>query len=281
MTEQEDKKAATAGKTAAQLRGIEEFIAHLEANRDTLQYERYEQTEIKKHPVLKVFSGLETQKKLIDLITQYAVKQITFAIEDEQVVSTIIFKYRKQVAAKDEKPIVGEKVRLFGERLRFAVHGTYYMMLDQNFKDAYVALNGFGGSLAFRFASKMDFWVSGGLAAKNNTPDWSPVELKFRITPLAAALRYYFLEKGKLSAFAGAGANVFLVKDFNPVEDIKTTLIGFNALAGGYYQLSRKVFAQLFLKFNVVQKDLYPDSTLDDPLNLSGLELNLGVGILL
>ncbi len=184
-------------------------------------------------------------------------------------------------AEKEEKPETEEKAGLFGNRLRFAVHGTYYMMLDQNFKDTYVGLSGFGGSLAFRFASKLDFWVSGGLAAKNNTPEWSPVELQFRLTPLAAALRYYFLEKGKLSAFAGAGANVFLVKDMNPIEDIKKTLIGFNALAGGYYKLSRKVFAQLFLKFNMVQKDIYPDSDIDDPLNLSGLELNLGVGILL
>lgn len=79
----------------------------------------------------------------------------------------------------------------------------------------------------------------------------------------------------------GAGPNVFLVKDINPAGDIKTTLIGFNALAGGYYKFSKKMFAQLYLKFNMAQKDLYPDSSLDDPLNLSGLELNLGIGILL
>lgn len=281
LAKQEEKKAEAEGRTAAQLRGIEEFIAHLEANKDTLQYERYEKTEIKKHPTLKVFSGLETQKKLIDLIVQYAVEQITFEIKDEQVVSTITFKTRKQVAMKAEKPIVGEKVQLFGERLRIAIHGTYYMMLDKNFKAAYISLSGFGGSIAFQFAKKMDFWVSGGLAVKNNTPEWSPDELKFRLIPLSAAVRYYFLDKGKLSVFAGAGPNVFLVKDVNPAGDIKTTAIGFNALAGGYYQLSRKVFAQLFLKFNMVQKNLYPDSDLDDPLNLSGLELNLGVGILL
>jgi hypothetical protein len=127
----------------------------------------------------------------------------------------------------------------------------------------------------------MDFWVSGGVAAKNNQPAWSPVEMKFRLTPLAAAVRYYLMEKGKLSAFAGAGANVFLVKDENPIENIKTTVIGFNALAGGYYRLSKKIFGQLYLKFNMASKDVYPDSDLDDPLNLSGLELNLGFGILL
>ncbi|MBU4268004.1 MAG: hypothetical protein KJ808_04050 [Acidobacteria bacterium] len=279
LAKQKVEKAEAEKKTAAQIRGIEEFIAHLEANRETLQYERYEKTKINKQPVLKIFSGLETQKKLIELITQYAVKQITFELKDEQVISTITFKIPERVAKKEEKPAIGEKAGLFGGRLRFAAHGTYYIMLDKNFKDAYVGLSGFGGSLAFRFASKMDFWVSGGLAAKNSTPEWSSEEMKFRLIPLSAAVRYYLLEKGKLSAFAGAGPNVFMVKDVNPAGDIKTTIVGFNALAGGYYQLSRKVFAQLFLKFNLVRKDLYPDSTLDDPLNLSGLELNLGVGI--
>ena len=96
------------------------------------------------------------------------------------------------------------------------------------------------------------------MAAKNNQPEWSPAELKFRMTPLAADLRYFLMEKGKLSAFAGAGASVFLVKDDNPIEEIKATIIGFNAMAGGYYQFSKKIFAQLFVKFNMAQKDVYP-----------------------
>ncbi len=266
-----------AKESVPRLPGIDEFIAYIEANRETLQYESYERTQIKKQPALKILSGLETQKKLIELVLKYDVEKISFELQDERVLSTLVFK----TGVKEEKTVQAEKAPVFGERLRFAVHGTYYVMFDQKFKDAYVSLNGFGGSLAFRFARKMDFWVSGGVAAKNNQPAWSPVEMKFRLTPLAAAVRYYLMEKGKLSAFAGAGANVFLVKDENPIENIKTTVIGFNALAGGYYRLSKKIFGQLYLKFNMASKDVYPDSDLDDPLNLSGLELNLGFGILL
>ena len=222
-----------------------------------------------------IVSGFEclADKKKIRVVNQEEMTKVEAQAKAEQ---------KKAAAApKEEKPVVGEKVRLYGERLRLAVHGTYYMMSDDNYKDTYTALSGFGGSLAFRFASKMDFWVSGGLAAKKNTPEWSPEELKFTLIPLSAAVRYYFVEKDKLSAYVGAGPIVFLVKDLNPVGDIKTTLIGANALVGGNYMLSRKIFAQLFLKFNLAQKDLYPETDLDDPLNLSGLELNLGIGILL
>ncbi len=279
VTTKTEQKWVEQNAAAAQLRGIEEFVAHLEANKEALQYERFEKGTIRKQPALMIYSGLETQKKLIDLVKEYSVDKITFELKDERVISTIIFKTAAKAAVKYEKPEVGEKVRLFGNRLRIAAHGTYYMMLDQNFKDTYVALSGFGGSIAFQFARKMDFWISGGMAAKNNQPEWSPAVLKFKMIPLAADLRYFLMEKGKLSAFAGAGASVFLVTDDNPIEQIKATIIGFNALAGGYYQLSRKIFAQLFLKFNMAQKDIYPDSDLDNPLNLGGLELNLGVGI--
>ncbi len=256
--------------------GIDEFIAYLEANREALGYDRYERTESGRRPAVRIVSSLETQKQLLELLRQYSVAEVSMELKEERVVSTIIFKTPARLPK--ERPARVEKAGLFGGRLSLAVHGTYYMMFDENFKESYVSLGGFGGELAFRLA-KMDIWVSGGLAMKKNTPEWSPDEMKFTLIPLSAALRYYFVEKDKLSAYVGAGPIVFLVKDVNPAGDIKTTLIGANALVGGNYKLSRKLFAQLFVKFNLAQKDLYPESDLDDPLNLTGLEFNLGIGI--
>ncbi|MBN2346313.1 MAG: HlyD family efflux transporter periplasmic adaptor subunit [Candidatus Aminicenantes bacterium] len=262
-----------------QLPGIDAFIAYLEANREALGYDRYERTEIDGRPAVRIVSGLETQKQLLDLVNEYAVAEMGLELKDERVISIVIFKVPERI--RKEKPARVERAGLFGGRLSLAAHGTYYLMLDKNFKEAYVSLAGFGGSLAFRFASKLDFWASGGMAAKNNQPEWSPEELKFRMIPLSAAVRYFLVKQDKLSVFAGAGPSVFLVKDINPAGDIKTTIIGANALAGGHYWLSKKVFAQMFVKFNLASKDIYPDSDLDDPLNLTGLELNLGVGIVL
>jgi opacity protein-like surface antigen len=167
-----------------------------------------------------------------------------------------------------------------GLRLKIGVFGTYYLMQGKNFKDTYGQLAGFGGELSFRFSPKIDFWVSGGMANKKALFDFAGVsyEMQFKLIPLAAAIRYYLLDKGKLSAFVGAGANAFMVKDFSPTGDIKTTAVGFHALGGFYYNLSKKISAQFTAKYNMVKKDLFPESTLDDKLDLSGLALMFGFG---
>jgi len=178
-----------------------------------------------------------------------------------------------------EQPAAEEKVSrsLFGNKLKIGAYGTYYLMLGKNFKEVYAGLAGFGGELSFRFNKKIDIWVSGGMANKNAIFSGSNEAMQFKMIPLAAAARYYLMDKGKWSAFVGAGPNVFLVKDFNPAGDIKTTFIVFNVLAGGYVKLTSKLYGLLLAKFNLVKKDLFPESDTDDPLDLTGLGFNIGL----
>lgn len=253
--------------------GRDEFLAFLEANRAGLGIERFEALEWKGQPAVRIRSGREAQKKLLEALPRFAVSGTTFELEGEQVVSTVTFAAPAAPAKPAEVPVAAEKA----PRLRIGVHGSYFLMLDSNFKETYGGLMGFGGELSYRFAQKMDFWVSGGMAGKKATPEWSSDEMKFSLIPLAAAVRYYLGGKGKLSPYAGAGVNVFLVEDQNPIVDIKETLIGFHALGGFYYGLSSKLSAQFTAKFNIASKDVVPESDLDDPLSLMGLELRLGV----
>jgi membrane fusion protein (multidrug efflux system) len=177
---------------------------------------------------------------------------------------------------------VTEAVRprsLFGNKAKVGAHGTYYLMLAKNFKETYVELTGFGGELSYRFSNKMDVWVSGGMASKKATFTRSDEIMQFKMIPLVSAVRYYIYEEGKLSAYVGAGPSVFLVKDSSPTGDIKTTVIGANVMAGTYYQFSRNLYGQFQTKFYLAKKDLYPDSSYDDPLNLNCLVLSLGLAI--
>ncbi len=273
-----DKKAVrAAAEPERAAAGREEFIAYLEANREALGFERYEAVDWKGQPAVRIYSGRDTQKKLLEALPRFAVSGTTFELADGQVVSTVAFA-GPQAPAKPETPAAPEAVpAVKAPRLRIGLHGDFFLMLDANFKDTYGSLLGFGGELSYRFAPKMDFWVSGGMAGKKATPEWSSDEMSFSLIPLSAAVRYFLGGKGKLSPYVGAGANVFLVKDENPIADIQETLIGFHALGGCYYSLGRKLSAQLTAKFNVVSKDVVPDSDLDDPLSLMGLQLMLGV----
>jgi len=259
--------------------GLEEFVVYLEANREVLGYDRFEKGEWEGMPAVKIFSGRETQKKLLDILPRFAVSDVTFELLADQIVSTVAFKKAEEFVseaalAREEK---ASRSRFGNRLLKIGVHGSYFLMLNQNFKEAYGGLIGFGGELSYRFSNKLDFWISGGMANKKVTPEWSNDEMQFKMIPLAAAVRYYLGESAKLSPFVGAGANVFLVEDVNPISEIKDTLIGFHVLGGFYYSLSNKLSAQLTAKFNIASKDVVPESDLDDPLDLMGLQLLFGL----
>jgi hypothetical protein len=85
------------------------------------------------------------------------------------------------------------------------------------------------------------------------------------------------MEKAKWDIYLGVGANFYLIREINPVENIKTTALGFCALGGSYFKLSPKLYAQALLKYNIISKDIYPDLDFDSKLDLGGLELRLGV----
>lgn len=273
----EPAKEAAGVEPAKALPGREEFMAYLEANREALGYEKYEKSEWKGLPAVRIVSGRETQKKLLDVLPQFAVSAMTFELEGERIVSHVAFAVpgaAPAVAKKEKKPVAE------GAEGRFKVglHGSLSQILGATFKNAYgAAVIGFGGELSFRFADKMDFWVSGGMAAKKATPEWSGDEMTFDMIPLSAAVRYFFGQKGKLNPFVGGGANVFLVKDSSPTGEIDTTLIGPQVLGGFYYPLGRKLSASLLAKFNLLSKDVVPESDLDKKLDLTGLQLLLGL----
>ena len=253
--------------------GREEFIAYLQANKEALGFEHFEKSEWKGLPAVRIVSGPETQKKLLDVIPQFAVSSMTFELEGYRIISHIAFKKVEAAAVVRE-----EKRPLPVKRGKIGVHGSYFQMLGKFFKNAYgAAMIGFGGELSFRFTDKLDLWVSGGMAGKKVTPEWSGDEMKFSLIPLSGAVRYYLAEKGKLSPFAGAGINVYLVKDSSPTGEIDTTAIGPHVLGGFYYRLGGKLQGSLLAKFNLISKDVVPESDLDAKMDLSGLELMLGL----
>jgi len=149
--------------------------------------------------------------------------------------------------------------------------------MDKNIDGLYGRLLGGSVDLSYRFVPKADFWLSAGYVSRSAHPDWTAETLKLTLFPFSGAFRYHIVEKAKWDVYLGAGANFYLIREINPVEDIKTTALGFCALGGGYYKLSPKLSAQALLKYNMISKDVFPDITTDNKLDLGGLELRLGV----
>jgi opacity protein-like surface antigen len=250
--------------------GAADFIKYLEDNKETLQYEKVDQKQKEDKILVTIYCSLETQKKLLDILDQFAVLEFRIEMAGvNRVVATTVFQ--------------GEAIVKTGHgfslknKIKTGVAGVYYYAMDKNIDGLYGRL--FGGSVdfAYRFVPKADFWLSAAYVTRSATPDWTTETLKLTLFPFSGAFRYHIMEKGKWDVYLGAGVNYYLIREINPVEDIKTTALGFCALGGSYFKLSPKLSAQAMLKYNMISKDVYPNITEDNKLDLGGLELRLGV----
>lgn len=250
--------------------GVAGFIQYLEDNKEILQYEKYTQSQKGDKLLVKIYCSMETQKKLLDVFGQFAVLEFHFEpIGGDKVISTLTFQGEAPVTAYN-------KISLKG-RFQVGLSGVYYYVMDKNIDGLYGRLLGGSVDFAYRFVPKADFWLSAAYVSRSNRPDWIDETLKLTLFPFSGAFRYHLMEKAKWDLYLGAGANFYMIREINPVEDIKTTALGFCALGGTYFKLSAKLSAQILLKYNMISKDVYPDLTIDNKLDLSGLELRLGV----
>jgi hypothetical protein len=250
--------------------GAADFIKYLEANKETLQYEKYTQSQKGDKSLVTIYCSLETQKKMLDIINQFAVLEFRFEMAGaNRVIVTMVF--------QGEAPVkTGSKFSL-KNKMKAGLAGVYYYAMDKSIDGLYGRLLGGSVDIAYRFVPKADFWLSAGYLSRSANPDWTEETLKLTVFPFSGAFRYHFMEKAKWDLYLGLGANFYLIREINPVEDIKTSALGFCALGGGYFKLSPKLYAQALLKYNMISKDVYPENDLDNSFDLGGIELRLGV----
>jgi len=250
--------------------GAADFIKYLEDNKETLQYEKFTQSQKGDKLLVTIYCSLETQKKLLDIFDQFAVLEFGFEMAGaDRVITSAVF--QKEALEKAGRPF------FLKNKINAGVAGVYYYAMDKSIDGLYGRLLGGSVDLSFRFVPKADLWLSAAYVSRSARPDWTTETLKLTLYPFSGAFRYHFMDKAKWDLFLGAGANFYLIREINPVEDIKTTALGFCLLGGSYFKLSPRVSAQAMLKYNLISKDVYPELDTDNPLDLGGLELRLGV----
>ncbi len=250
--------------------GAADFIKYLEENKENLQYEKYSQSQKGDKITVQIHCSLETQKKLLDVLDQFAVLEFRFEMAGADRVVTY-------AAFQGEAVVKTGHGFSLKNKLKAGVAGIYYYAMDKNIDGLYGRLLGGSVDFSYRFVPKADFWLSAAYITRAANPDWTSETLKLTLFPFSGAFRYHIMDKAKWDIHLGAGANFYLIREINPVKDIKTTALGFCALGGTYFKLSPKLSAQALLKYNMISKDVYPELDTDNKLDLGGLELRLGV----
>lgn len=172
-------------------------------------------------------------------------------------------------------PAVASKV---GEPAKFKIglNFSYKYMTSEGFAGLYGRAVGPGIEFSYLVSPKIDIWIAASSSGKEKDLGFMEGTQKYKMIPLAAGIKYYLLQKEKLSAFVGGGLNYIIFKDTNPINETKENVLGFNVLGGGNYRLSKKVYAQMMLRFNSAKKKLALVPEPDFPLDLSNFELTIG-----
>jgi RND family efflux transporter MFP subunit len=189
----------------------------------------------------------------------------------------------KEEPAQEEimQPAVGAEA---GKAVKFKIglNFSYKYMTGEGFSGLYGRAVGPGIELSYVVSPKMDIWIAATTSSKEKDLGFVAGTEKYSMMPLAVGIKYFVLQKEKLSAFVGGGLNYIIFKDtpsIPEIAEIKENVFGFNILGGGNYQLSKNIYAQLMLKYNMAKKKLTLDPVADFDLDLTNFELTVGAFI--
>jgi outer membrane protein W len=174
------------------------------------------------------------------------------------------------------------------DKSRFRVGLTFglFTINDKNLKAFYPKTSKIlpGIELSVHTLHNIDVWAS----YKSYTTDGKTTQFKnptqFKVAPLSIGLRYRILKARFAEPFVGAGLNFYSYKETisgeTNLEGTKGNATGLHFQGGSYFHIKRFFLGEFFLKYNMVPKtlpDLLPDGT--DKLDLSGLEIGIGIGV--
>ncbi len=191
----------------------------------------------------------------------------------------------KPVAAKPEvkKEVKKEKKNVYPVAPRkvskFAIGATInYSKMNTNFDDVYGRLTGFGLDLSYTLTKALDIWLSASYATKKSTlEDFPETPMEFTLLPVSLDLRYFLKRGQKLDIYVGTGFTYYSFEDISPLSEVKSSAIGINLVGGTYYHLSRHLSLHAAFRWSTAKKDIVAEPAPDFKLDLSGIDLLLGV----
>ncbi len=182
------------------------------------------------------------------------------------------------VAVKEEAPAPAAEAKVAKlKRIKVGLNLDYQYMTSEGFSGLYGRAIGGGAEISYLFGQKIEFFLGAAYSGKSKNLTWAEGTEKYTMIPFSGGIKYYLMRKEKLEAFVGAGLQYILFKDTTPFSEIKENILGGSILAGGNYKLSNSFYAQARLQFNMAKKTLDVTPTPDFPLDLTNVELKLGV----
>lgn len=171
----------------------------------------------------------------------------------------------------DEAKVASQK------KIKVGLNLEYKYMTGEGFSGLYGRAIGGGLEVSYLLGDKIDLFLGASYSGKSQDLDWMAGASKYTMVPFAAGIKYYLVQKEKLAVFAGGGLLYILYKDTTPYTEVKENIFGGSILGGINYKLSDSFFAQARLQYNLAKKTIDVLPAADFDLDLSSVELKIGL----
>ncbi len=190
----------------------------------------------------------------------------------------ILFAQQQPEAVKEEVPAQSAETKVTGpKRIKVGLNLEYQYMTAEGFSGLYGRAIGGGLEVSYLLGGKIDLFLGASYSGRSKDLDWMAGTSKYTMLPFSAGIKYYLVQKEKLAVFVGGGLLYILYKDTTPYTEVNENIFGGSILGGVNYKLSDRFFAQARLQYNLAKKTLDVTPTADFPLDLSNVELKIGL----
>jgi hypothetical protein len=149
-----------------------------------------------------------------------------------------------------------------------------YVMNEPRFGAVYSKGGLMGGiGLSAAIASNFNFYLEAKYYGRTGELTFSKEKTSFYLLPISFGLRYIF-PLGLLNPYAGAGADIYLFSEDNPIGTVLNHTAGFHVMGGSYFRFFPDIPLLLDLKLKYTSARAEESGV---KLQLGGFEYALGL----
>ena len=132
----------------------------------------------------------------------------------------------------------------------------------------------FGAEVNMDVWKNLEGWVGMSFFSKEGEMTYTQEEIKLKITPIVAGMRYSHALNEKINIYGGLGLAYFIYsEEISALEDVSEGGLGFVIKAGGWMRVKKGFFVDVFIKYSSCKVE-----PADFKVNIGGLEVGVGLG---
>ena len=160
------------------------------------------------------------------------------------------------------------------EDLKGIVNVSYFSPSDEVYRDIYGGGLMLGGEVSLPVWQNFEVWLGMNIFGRKGEMTYTKEEIKLKIFPLIAGVRYIYLLNEKVNIYGGLGAAYFFYNEEIPaLGNISQGSLGVVMKAGGWIHLTEKIFVNVFVDYSSCKVN-----PADYDVNIGGIAIGIGLG---